>query len=175
MTAKKKWLIIIIGVVLMALLAAAFVYPRYWYYRRLHAQPRKDWKEKAIAEIARRAGDSNWLTNEITGLKREVDVQPGHPETWLTEHLILMTNGEWIVYANVCSKEDSGIHDLFIGRGSDGKWYYSTFHFCIGMLVLMTQEYQPTDLPQFIEKHYLQQFDGQSDECLKTTWPARRR
>jgi hypothetical protein len=84
-----------------------------------------------------------------------------------------MTNGEWMAYRNVCAKEEDRIADLVIGRGSDGKWYYSTFHFCIGMLNLRTME-QPESLPRFQTEYFLQEFDGHSDECLKKTWPPKR-
>ena len=89
-----------------------------------------------------------------------------------------MTNGEWIAYANVCWKEDSHIHDLFLGRASDGKWYYSTFHFCIGMLVLkmgMIEEGEHGSVSKFAEKCYLRTFDGHSDECMQMTWPRKRK
>ena len=91
----------------------------------------------------------------------------------LTENLILATNGDWIVWASKCSKEDRRIHDIFVGRASDGKWYYSTFHFCNGKIVLMMEE-QPANLGAFIQAYSLREFDGQSDECLGKTWPPER-
>jgi len=82
-----------------------------------------------------------------------------------------MKNGDWIACQNICSKEDSRVQDLFIGRASDGKWYYSTFHFCIGMTVLRDMEqWQPDSLAQFVDAYWLVPFDGRSDECLKATW-----
>lgn len=82
-----------------------------------------------------------------------------------------MKNGDWIVCQNVCAKEqNTGVkNDLFIGRGSDGKWYYSTFHFCVGKCVLQ-MERQPDSLAQFIDGYWLAPFDGKSDDSLKVTW-----
>jgi hypothetical protein len=80
-------------------------------------------------------------------------------------------NGEWLAYTNVCRKEDRHIHDLFLARGSDGRWYYSTYHFCIGMIVLRMEEQQPEDLAGFAKTYFLRTFDGQSDDCLQKTWP----
>jgi len=88
----------------------------------------------------------------------------------------MMKNGEWIAYANICQKEDWRIHDIFIERASDGQWYYSTFQFCTGMIVLRMQgeaEGQPESVPKFVQEYYLRPFDGRSDECLGTTWPLK--
>ena len=138
---------------------------------RLHAKARKDWKDRAIIEIARRAADTNWLAIETGTLKKRAAHEDADEGAWFTDHLILMTNGEWIVYASKCSKEDRRIHDIFLGRGSDGKWYYSTFHFCVGMVVLRMWEQQPASLAQFVETYFLREFDGISNDCLQKTWP----
>lgn len=82
-----------------------------------------------------------------------------------------MRNGDWLAYANICHKQDGRIRDLFLGRGSDGRWYYSTFHFCNQMIVLKMEE-QSTNLVEFAKTYYLREFDGRSDECLQKTWPA---
>jgi len=137
---------------------------------RLHAKARKDWKDQAIIEIARRAADTNWLAIETGTLKKGAAQKDADEGAWLTDHLILMTNGEWIVYASKCSKEDRRIHDIFLGRGLNGKWYYSTFHFCKRMLVLTVDE-QPGSVAQFAETYFLREFDGISDDCLQKTWP----
>ena len=50
-----------------------------------------------------------------------------------------MTNGAYLVYSQLCTKQNPRIHDIFIARGSDGKWYYSTFHFCIEMFTLRAE------------------------------------
>ena len=81
-----------------------------------------------------------------------------------------MRNGDWLAYANICQKEDSRIQDLFLGRGSDGRCYYSTYHFCKGMIGLKMEE-QADDLVEFAKTYCLRQFDGHSDECLQKTWP----
>jgi hypothetical protein len=85
-----------------------------------------------------------------------------------------MTNGEYLVYAHIDAKEDGRIHDIFIARGSDGKWYYSTFHFCIGMVTLAAEVLGPGwngSISEFATAYSAHEFDGHSDECLKKTWP----
>jgi hypothetical protein len=83
-----------------------------------------------------------------------------------------MKNGDWILYRSICTKQDRRIHDIFIGRASDGKWYYSTYHFCIGLVTLMMMD-QSENLPEFLKTYYLREFDGHSDKCLKKTWPTK--
>ena len=140
----------------------------------MRARARKEWKENAIAEIARKAGDSNWLATEVKSLSIELAKPEAGTADWLSEQLVLFKNGEWMIFANKCHKEDQRIHDIFIGRGSGGKWCYSTYHFCIGMIVPKGDE-QPESLAAFIQRYFLAEFDGRSDECLKLTWPPKRK
>lgn len=106
----------------------------------------------------------------MTDLKKKGTNDSNDSDRWLSERLIVMRNGDWLAYANICRKQDRHIYDLFLARGSDGQWYYSTYHFCIGMVVLRMEE-QSDDLAGFAKMYYLRTFDGQSDECLQKTWP----
>lgn len=135
----------------------------------LRTSARKAWKQKAVAQIMVCVTDPGWLSNELTGLRLKAAATEAY-EGWLLDSLILMRSGEWLCYTNVCAKQPGGIHDLFIAHGSDGNWYYSTFHFCIGMVVLRCEE-QPKDIKTFCETYYVRRFDGRSNECLKKTWP----
>jgi hypothetical protein len=47
---------------------------------------------------------------------------------------MVMENGEWMLYYQEAGKADFVVGDLFIGKGSDGRWYYSPSHFCVDML-----------------------------------------
>jgi len=136
----------------------------------LRSSARRAWKEKAITDIAARVGDPAWATNELAVLKKRGANDESSYKGWLSDHLIVMRNGDWLAYASVCQKQNHRIRDLFLARGSDGRWYYSTYHFCIDMIVLSWDE-QPEDLAAFAKKYYLRSFDGRSDECLQKTWP----
>ncbi len=164
-----------LGIVAVALLLAAIAF---LVIRSdgggLHSRARREWKEQAITEIAHRVGDSTWIMSETNLLQTRSMPDQTDSEPWLSEHLILMKSGGWIAYASKCVKEDHRIHDIFIGRASDGKWYYSTYHFCVGMLELKMEE-QPDSLAKFIATYSLREFDGRSDECLNITWPPTRR
>lgn len=138
---------------------------------RTHAKPRREWKEQAIAKIERRLNDKQALDSAINDIEKTLATTRPAPGSWVGEDVLVMKNGDWIAYENICSKEDSRIHGLFIGRGSDGKWYYSTFHFCIGMTVLRhMEEWQPDTLAQLADAYWLVPFDGRSDQCLNATW-----
>lgn len=131
---------------------------------------RKAWKDEAIIRIQKSVEDSMRLEAELARLKAVVSTNGPASDNWFSTQLILMRNGEWISYAAVCQKENPKVEDLFLGRGSDGKWYYSTFHFCVGMLNLDLDE-QAESLNQFAKKYFLREFDGHSDECLRKTRP----
>ena len=124
---------------------------------------RKAWKEKSIAEIASLVANPAWVSDQIAAMRKHAGSGEDDSDGWLSDRLILMRNGDWLAYASICQKQDPRIRDLFLARGSDGRWYYSTYHFCIGMVVLKVEE-QPEDLPAFAKAHYLQPFDGHSDE-----------
>lgn len=136
----------------------------------LHSAARRAWKDDALAQIASRAGDDGWLKNELTRLHNEKAQSLGESERWLSDQLILMRNGDWLLYANVCRKQKGHIYDLFLSKGSDGRWYYSTYHFCSGMIVLQVEDQSET-LAEFAKTYYLRTFDGRSDDCLQQTWP----
>ncbi len=134
-------------------------------FRKHHQERfRRDWKNKTVVEVTKLASDTNWVARQIVEARSSED-------GWFTDHIIVMTNGEWIVYGAECQKANPLIRDIFVGRGSDGQWYYTTFHFCVRMLDLK-MEPPSGDLGAFVKKYYLAEFDGKSDEALKTTWPT---
>jgi hypothetical protein len=147
-----------------------------WLLAQRPQAARRHWKDEAIPLIAHWAEDQNWRAQEIGVLTNRRSDKRVRAEGWLTDSMILMANGEWLVYKSHCSKQAPHlVKDIFLAKGSDGKWYYSTFHFCVGMVALLgEQETQPHDLAMFVHEYNLRQFDGRSDECLKETgtWPA---
>jgi hypothetical protein len=136
----------------------------------LQSNARRAWKRRSVADIAARVADPAWPSNELARLKPQSANEPTDDASWLSERIIVTRKGEWLAYANSCQKQDGRISDIFLARGSDGHWYYSTYHFCVGMIVLRMEE-QPEDLAAFAKTYYLQPFDGQSDACLQKTWP----
>ncbi len=163
---KKPFAIAIVSVLLLAVIGAvALLRPP-----SLQSSARRAWKAKSIADIAARIADPSWPTNELAHLKPQSTNDESEDASWLSEHIIVTRKGEWLAFANICQKQDDRIPDIFLARGSDGAWYYSTYHFCVGMVVLRMEE-QPEDLATFAKTHFLQMFDGSSDDCLQKTWP----
>ncbi|MHC4249635.1 MAG: hypothetical protein ACYS9X_10960 [Planctomycetota bacterium] len=167
---KKKSIISIAALALIALLLVGVYVFISLRPDRLHAWARIQWRDRALERVAERSSPE-WVDGEIARMKahpRPGSVE-GETNSWFSKHLIVMRNGEWIVYDQICSKQDWRIHDIFIGRASDGRWYYSTFHFCRGMCVLSMMG-RPPELAAFVKAYDVAEFDGKSDACLEETW-----
>ncbi len=171
MTKKKKRWLIAFGLVVALVAGIVVVLP--WAFRQWQYMARKDWKEHALPGIVRLAEDKQWVSQEIALISKPqpADNRRIIAERWLSDNMILMRNGEWLVYRSHCGKEaPHNVRDIFIAKGSNGKWYYSTCHFCVGMIALMMiQEGPPFSLATFVRHYNLVEFDGKSDECLKET------
>ena len=134
-----------------------------------HSKARVQWKDNALAQIAKQTSDPAAILKEIEAMK----LTPPDSEwweTWYSQDLIVMTNGQWMAYRSICQKEDDRIKDIFLGHGSDGRWYYSTYHFCVNMQNLSVNTTfggPPRSLMDFSNYYHLKEFDGHSDECLK--------
>jgi hypothetical protein len=165
----KKNPLIVLVIVLAGMVAGVWML---WNARSLHSAARRSWKQRSLAEISARVADPRWASNELARLR--VAATNDSSDGWLSDQIIVMKNGEWLAYANICQKENWRVRDLFVARGSDGRWYYSTYHFCISMVVLRMDE-QPENLAQFTKTYFLRVFDGQSDDCLQQTWPTERK
>ena len=124
---------------------------------KYHTTERRAAKSRMIEDIAR----------QVPRLKPETELQGTE---WWNDTFIRFYDGSWIVYRAKCQKVDPKIFDLFIGRASDGSWYYSTYHFCIRMLALQDHD-QMDSLQYFISEYALERFDGASDQALLPTWP----
>ena len=138
----------------------------------LRSRARRQWKDKAVAAIAETYRDSAALTNELQRLAA-IPASESDSDHWLSPKMILLKNGEWLVYTNKCRKEDAKIHDIFIARASDGQWFHSTYHFCVNVIVLRVDP-QPSSISQFAQTYFCRTFDGRSDDCLQKTWPLKR-
>lgn len=163
---SRRWLVAfsVVGIVAIALVIVVVQADP------LRSGARRQWKDQAVAKVQQRLGDKAWLGSELARVKTSAAARP-YEGGWVGDELLVTKNGQWIVCQSVCSKDqDTSVgKDIFIGHGSDGNWYYSTFHFCVGKCVLQ-MESQPDTLTQLIDGYSLVPFDGKSDECLKVTW-----
>jgi hypothetical protein len=162
---RKRRIIRIALIALVLLVAGAFSLR--WFLSS--ARLRKNWKDQGVPAVAHWADDSHWLDEHIGPIKAQLAQQPPSWGAWVGDHVLLMKNGDWIVFQNDCSHQQQLLRDIFIGKGSDGRWYYSSFHFCCDAIVLKI-EAQPPDLTAFVQKYFLREFDGKSDDAIKPTW-----
>ena len=136
----------------------------------LQSSVRRAWKDRAVSMLGAGVSDSIWVSNAMREIGADRKRAGSENANWLTEQTIQMRSGEWLAYTNICQKQDRRIADLFIARDGKGQWYYSTYHFCIHMLVLRADE-QPSDLAEFLARYSVRSFDVHSDDCLMRTWP----
>ncbi len=128
---------------------------------------RKVWKDEALVQIAKTSLTDKEVLTEIDQMK--------HPTSelnfgWTHEHVLLMTNGEFLVYAFRHGFNSGFVDHLFLAHGSDGHWYYSTYHFCNRMAAVVADE-PPGSIAEFARRYSVREFDGKSDVCLQHTWP----
>ena len=134
-------------------------------HRDEHA--RKLWKDAALVQIAETSLTGEVVRTEIDQLKHPT---PNLDLGWTHEHVLLMTNGEFLVFAFRHGFNDEFVDHLFLAHGSDGRWYYSTYHFCNQMAAVITDE-PPGSIAEFTRRYSVREFDGKSDICLQPTGP----
>ncbi len=163
---RRTWIIAALTIVVLAVVAGLV---RSW-SDPLHSSARRQWASQAITTIGQRINDKTWLETELSKLKSAATSKP-RQGGWVADELLVTKNGEWVVCESVCTKEQrtSVRKDIFIGCGSDGRWYYSTFHFCVGKMVLDIEP-QPETLAQLVDGYWLVPFDGKPENCLSETW-----
>lgn len=131
-----------------------------------YSEERRQWKNSAIAAITNDLKDPDHLKERLGDSSKTVG--KWDDTEWLTPDTIACRDGAWLAYRSQTYKVDPKIYDIFVARASDGNWYYSDYHFCIGAMVLMSHG-QPVSLDRFRKDYCLTQFDGSSDDALRPT------
>ncbi len=148
-----------------ALLIGGF---RIYWWRYEHA--RAVWKTAALQRLAGLTVTNEDIRRELDELK--ASPRDGDYQRWTGDQVALMTNGEYIVYAFWHGSNSGFVDHLFLGHCSDGRWLYSTYHFCNHMA---GAEFDPPgSINEFAGTYSAREFDGRSDVCLKHTWPVRK-
>lgn len=163
--ANRKLLIWLTIPVLVVVLITAWIS----IVKRRYEHQRKVWKDDALAQIAKMSLTSEEVLTEIDQIKHP---SPNLDFGWTHEHVLLMTNGEFLVYAFRHGFNNGFVDHLFLAHGSDGRWYYSTYHFCNHMVGADADP--PGSIAEFASKYEGRVFDGKSDVCLQHTWPDKR-
>lgn len=136
-----------------------------------HTSERRLWKDTAIIKIKADLNAKDYLEKRFGEIPKPLGFFDSS-EQWLTPDTIVCRDASWLAFRAQCHKEDPKVHDIFVAKGSDGKWYYSDFHFCKQMMILASNE-QPASLTEFKHQYFLAEFDGESDVALDPTWIPR--
>ncbi len=158
------FLVIGIPLLLVGLLAAVW-----WIGITRERIKRAEWKGPALQRIAALSLTNEVVQRELAELKAGPRPNP-HFLSWTHDHVLLMTNGEYIVFEFRHGYNIGTVDHLFLGHCSDGRWLYSTYHFCSQMAAVQGDA-PPGSITEFETKYAVHEFDGKSDECLKHTWP----
>ncbi len=133
-------------------------------------QRHSQWLEHCVAEIKSLSSETNWIAGVIESMHATPEDELGRH--FISPDLVVMTNGEWIIYRAATHKQGTAFPELFVGLASDEKWYYTTYHFCHQMMVLGADG-QPPSLEYFVTNYYLVPYTEQPYEKLTKTWPLK--
>jgi len=156
---------VILGSVLLVIFAS--LVGVWWFMKYRVERARAAWKGPALDRVAALSITNEEIHRDLDELKAESD------RRWAHEHVLLMTNGAYILYAFRHGANSGFVDHLFLGHCSDGRWVYSTYHFCNSMVGVMSDD-PPGSLTEFCRTYSAREFDGKSDECLRHTWPTNR-
>lgn len=136
-----------------------------------HQRARAEWKTATLARLAAVSFTNETVESEVRIIMARMGVRD-HVD-WTGETVLVMTNGEFLVYASRHGAKNGFVDHLFLARGSDGRWYYSTYHFCNNMVGVMSDD-PPGSIAEFTSRYAARPFDGKSDVCLEHTWPEKK-
>jgi hypothetical protein len=159
-----KWIAtpaILVGLLLVALFIS----------RAKQKNARATWKNATLLQLGGLSITNKEFSQELETLKSIRGV--GDYQKWTDERILLMTNDEFLVYASRHGFNNGSVDHLFLARGSNGRWYYSTYHFCNSMAMLISDD-TPGSIAEFCSRYAAREFDGKSDVCLERTWPEER-
>jgi len=140
----------------------------WWLAKQKAARERAQWKGPTLERLAGLSIANEEIRRELDELK--AGPTPNIDLGWADDQVLLMTNGEYIIYAFRHGANNGFVDHLFLGHGSDGRWLYSTYHFC-SMMAGVRADDPPGSISEFAERYSAREFDGRSDECLQHTWP----
>lgn len=150
-----KYLKIFLGAGFVLLLAG-FIFATT--LRTIQQNNTASYRQEALEAIKQRTNDPQWVPSKLADMQNRPN-----DDAWLSEHLILAKNGEWLAYCSTCSKTNWKIRDIFLCRASDNNWYDSTYHFCVHAIVLRADG-QPDSLQAFIDQYGLHKLEATSKQ-----------
>lgn len=149
---------------LLLLALVALVGGTWWTARRISERDRTAWKGPALQRLSALSATNETIRAELDELKTGTNVY----SRWANDHVLLMTNGEFIAYQYRHGANVYFPPHLFLGHSSDGRWLYSSYHFCNFMTMVAGHD-PPGSIAEFEKTYSAREFDGKSDQCLKIT------
>jgi hypothetical protein len=162
---RKVVIFVSVPLLIVAVLVGWWAAEQYKFQRA-----RENWKNATLRQLTETSLTNEQIRVELDQIRNPT---PNLNFGWAHDHVILMTNGQYLVYAFWHGFNSGAVDHLFLARGTDGKWYYSTYHFCSHMAGILGDD-PAGSLGEFVSRYSLREFDGKSDECLKHTWPPKR-
>ena len=156
-----------IGILTAVAIIVCLVVGGRWILRYKLERDRADWKTATLPRLAELSLDNEEIAGELKMLK--ANRAAGKYPEWTGEQVLLMKNDEYLIYASRHGFNTGLVDHLFLARGSDGRWLYSTYHFCNSMVGVMNDK-PPSSIAEFSKRYSAREFDGTSDECLQHTW-----
>jgi len=154
---------LLIGLGVFLSLLVLFVVYQYWMLQRVRAK----WMETDLPKLA-------ILTTNDPVIQRDLNYifnpTPNVNFGWTGEHVLMMTNEEYLIYEFRHGYNIGTLDHLFLAHGSNGRWYYSTYHFCSQMAGVRGDD-PPGSIAEFTNRYSVREFDGKSKVCLSHTWP----
>lgn len=133
-----------------------------------HQRARAAWKTTTLERLAGLSFTNEDIRGELETLRASRGA--GDRQQWTSERVLVMRNDEFLVFASRHGFNSGFVDHLFLAHGSDGRWYYSTYHFCNNMVGVMSDD-PPGSIAEFARTYSAREFDGKSDVCLQHTWP----
>src|ERR1051325_7337521 len=119
--------LIALAAVAVGVLAAGLL----WWKQRSESA---EWRRTAVTQLSRLSIAEPPVSNEWSALR--VSITDTNGRAWTSDHVLLMANGEFILYKYRHGANGYFPPHLFVGRGSDGRWLWSDYHFCNSMAMV---------------------------------------
>ena len=116
---------------------------------------RSIWKSGALSRLTTVEQSDPMVQAELQSMKDPTS--ESGPWSWAGRYVVRMTNGEYLIYQYWHRR--GMVADLFLARGSNGRWYSGDYHFCNDMAVARFNP-QPLSIAEFASKYALSEFEG---------------
>ncbi len=143
------------------------------YMRAVHARyvrGRAAWAVAAIQRLSAISPNTEPMRTEILDARTSVVADRGIH--WTGEHVVIMTNGDYLIYEFRHGFNNGFVDHLLIARDNRSRWWFSTYHFCSGM-VGVGADVAPASIEEFAARYSAREFDGTAAACLVPTWDPR--